>query len=114
MYSYGDEVQRNFGVRLRGPNCDIYDRGFEHQSPQTFGGPMSERLVYLPPDPRGAPGPPRDYYPPGNWVLGPQQMKPSREGPPGALARLGLLQGPAWGGSRGIRRAQSFTTGQCL
>ena len=124
MPSYGEQIHQNFGVRLRPsepqpprlrpPNpCD---RGEGHIG---LGGPLVERLVYLPPDPRdlscGPPGPPREQQWPstGNWVLGQQQLAPQAVGPHGGLARLGLLQGPAWAPGKGVRRAQSFhITGQ--
>ena len=113
MPSYGEEIQKNFGVRLRGPS-DREHTGYG--GPPQFGGPFVERLVYLPPDPRERPGP----GPPGNWVLGPggHQLGPS-QGPPGPTARLELLRGPAWGArGQGVRRATSFNTGagltQCL
>ena len=132
MPSYGEQIHQNFGVRLRPSDprvrpmmnpCDRGDGG--HVG---LGGPLVERLVYLPPDPRdldqGPPGPNRAPHWPrgtGNWVLGQQehqQQSPHHQafGPPhghgGHLARLGLLQGPAWGPAKGIRRAQSFHTGQ--
>ena len=123
MPSYGEQIHQNFGVRLRPsepprlrpPNpCD---RGEGHIG---VGGPLVERLVYLPPDPRDLscppPGPPREQHQwptTGNWVLGQQQqLAPQAFGPPGGLARLGLLQGPAWGPAKGVRRAQSFHTGE--
>ena len=127
MPSYGEQIHQNFGVRLRPSEPQAHrlrppnpcDRGEGHIG---LGGPLVERLVYLPPDPRdlscGPPGPPREpQWPPttGNWVLGQQQLAPQAFGPPGSLARLGLLQGPAWGPGKGvIRRAQSFHTGESM
>ena len=125
MPSYGEQIHQNFGVRLRPSEPKPHrlrppnpcDRG---EGNIGLGGPLVERLVYLPPDPRDfshcPPGPPREpQWPPttGNWVLGQQQLAPQAFGPPGSLARLGLLQGPAWGPGKGvIRRAQSFHTGE--
>ena len=57
MPSYGEQIHQNFGVRLRPSEPQPHrlrppnpcDRGEGHIG---LGGPLVERLVYLPPDPR--------------------------------------------------------------
>ena len=123
MSSFHSEVQRNFGVRLR--SSDV-------MGSREFGAALVDRVMYLPPDPvercrmppdprercrmppdpreryRGVPDP-RDLYT-GNWALA-QHPLPSSPLNSGSLARLGLLQGPAWGPAVGVRRVQSFSAG---